>query len=62
MSLWHYGLMAERWAECIHDTPEPPFLEKAMDVRPAQAGVTHPARPQIWEGAGQQGRIEGRRS
>jgi SAM-dependent methyltransferase len=28
--IWHYGLMAERWAACITDTPELPFLEKAI--------------------------------
>lgn len=24
--VWHYGLMAERWGEFLHDTPELPFL------------------------------------
>jgi len=28
--VWHYGLMAERWAESITDTPELPFFEKAI--------------------------------
>ena len=28
--VWHYGLMAERWAESIHETPELPFFEKAI--------------------------------
>ena len=28
--VWHYGLMAERWARSIYDTPELPFLEKAI--------------------------------
>ena len=28
--VWHYGLMAERWAESINDTPELPFFEKAI--------------------------------
>ena len=26
-NVWHYGLMAERWAEFIHDTPELPFYQ-----------------------------------
>ncbi|MFN2169131.1 MAG: hypothetical protein ACK2U9_23095 [Anaerolineae bacterium] len=25
--IWHYGLMAERWAETIKETPELSFLE-----------------------------------
>jgi SAM-dependent methyltransferase len=28
--IWHYGLMAERWAESINDVPELPFFEKAI--------------------------------
>lgn len=28
--VWHYGLMAERWAECITDTPELPFFRQAI--------------------------------
>lgn len=28
--VWHYGLMADRWAEYIHDAPELPFFEKAI--------------------------------
>lgn len=28
--VWHYGLMAERWAEGIQETPELPFFEKAI--------------------------------
>ena len=28
--VWHYGLMAERWAEGINDTPELSFFEKAI--------------------------------
>ena len=28
--VWHYGLMAERWAESINETPELPFFEKAI--------------------------------
>lgn len=28
--VWHYGLMAERWAEYISDAPELPFFEKAI--------------------------------
>lgn len=28
--VWHYGLMAERWAEGINETPELPFFEKAI--------------------------------
>jgi SAM-dependent methyltransferase len=28
--IWHYGLMAERWAEFNHDTPELPFFRKAI--------------------------------
>lgn len=24
--VWHYGLMAERWGEFLHETPELPFL------------------------------------
>lgn len=28
--VWHYGLMAERWAEYIHDAPELPFFEQAI--------------------------------
>lgn len=27
---WHYGLMAERWADGIQETPELPFFEKAI--------------------------------
>lgn len=27
---WHYGLMAERWAETIKETPELPFLKEAI--------------------------------
>lgn len=29
--IWHYGLMAERWAEFLHDTPELDFLKKAIE-------------------------------
>jgi SAM-dependent methyltransferase len=28
--IWHYGLMAERWAEFLHETPEFEFLEAAI--------------------------------
>lgn len=28
--IWHYGLMAERWAGSINDTRELPFFEKAI--------------------------------
>lgn len=28
--VWHYGLMAERWADYIHDAPEVPFFEQAI--------------------------------
>ncbi|MEW5989041.1 MAG: class I SAM-dependent methyltransferase [Chloroflexota bacterium] len=28
--VWHYGLMAERWAEFIHDAPELPFFRQAI--------------------------------
>src|SRR5512139_3061200 len=28
--VWHYGLMAERWAESDDDTPELPFLLKQI--------------------------------
>ena len=28
--VWHYGLMAERWAEGINETPELSFLEKEI--------------------------------
>lgn len=28
--VWHFGLMAERWAETIHDAPEVPFFKKAI--------------------------------
>ena len=28
--VWHYGLMAERWAEFINDTPELPFFRNAI--------------------------------
>ena len=28
--VWHYGLMAERWAESITDAPELPFFKKAI--------------------------------
>ena len=27
--VWHYGLMAERWAEFNNDAPEVPFLGSA---------------------------------
>ena len=26
--VWHYGLMAERWGEHIHDAPELPYFQK----------------------------------
>lgn len=29
--IWHYGLMAERWAEFLHDTPELEFLKQTID-------------------------------
>jgi len=29
--VWHYGLMAERWAEFLHDTPELSFLKAEID-------------------------------
>jgi SAM-dependent methyltransferase len=29
--VWHYGLMAERWAELITETPELDFFRKAID-------------------------------
>lgn len=28
--IWHYGLMAERWAETINETPELSFFEKEI--------------------------------
>jgi SAM-dependent methyltransferase len=28
--VWHYGLMAERWAETINDAPELPFFQQAI--------------------------------
>lgn len=28
--IWHFGLMAERWALGIHETPELPFIEKKI--------------------------------
>lgn len=28
---WHYGLMAERWAEFITETPELPFFKKTIE-------------------------------
>jgi SAM-dependent methyltransferase len=28
--VWHYGLMAERWAETITDAPELPFFQQAI--------------------------------
>jgi len=28
--VWHYGLMAERWAETIDETPELSYIEKAI--------------------------------
>lgn len=28
--IWHYGLMAERWAEFLHETPELPFLKETV--------------------------------
>ena len=28
--VWHYGLMAERWAEFTVDTPELPFFLKQI--------------------------------
>ena len=30
--IWHYGLMAERWAETIHEAPELPFLKTAIEL------------------------------
>lgn len=29
--VWHYGLMAERWAEFEHDAPELPFFQKKIE-------------------------------
>jgi ubiquinone/menaquinone biosynthesis C-methylase UbiE len=29
--IWHYGLMAERWAKCINDTPELDFYKKQIE-------------------------------
>jgi SAM-dependent methyltransferase len=29
--VWHYGLMAERWGEFLHDTPELPFLRQQIE-------------------------------
>lgn len=29
-NIWHYGLMAERWAEFLHETPELEFLQTAV--------------------------------
>ena len=29
--IWHYGLMAERWAEFLHDTPELEFMKQTID-------------------------------
>ena len=29
--VWHYGLMAERWAEVLHDAPELPFFRRAIE-------------------------------
>ena len=28
--VWHYGLMAERWGEFLHEAPELPFFEQAI--------------------------------
>lgn len=28
--VWHYGLMAERWAECVEAAPELPYFEAAI--------------------------------
>jgi SAM-dependent methyltransferase len=28
--VWHYGLMAERWAEFVNEAPELPFLQRAI--------------------------------
>lgn len=28
--VWHFGLMAERWGETIHDAPELPYFEKEI--------------------------------
>ncbi|MGD8865683.1 MAG: class I SAM-dependent methyltransferase [Anaerolineales bacterium] len=28
--IWHYGLMAERWAEFLHETPELEFLKQTI--------------------------------
>lgn len=28
--VWHYGLMAERWAEFIRETPELAFFQQAV--------------------------------
>ena len=29
--VWHYGLMAERWAEFNNDAPEVPFFLKTIE-------------------------------
>jgi SAM-dependent methyltransferase len=29
--VWHYGLMAERWAEFLHETPELEFLKACIE-------------------------------
>jgi SAM-dependent methyltransferase len=29
-TIWHYGLMAERWAEFIHETPQLPFYRREI--------------------------------
>ncbi|MFZ0544975.1 MAG: class I SAM-dependent methyltransferase [Candidatus Promineifilaceae bacterium] len=30
-NVWHYGLMAERWALFEHDTPELPYLQRQIE-------------------------------
>lgn len=30
--VWHYGLMAERWAEFNNDAPEVPFFHNAINA------------------------------
>jgi len=31
INIWHYGLMAERWAKGIHETPELNFFKKQIE-------------------------------
>ena len=42
--VWHYGLMAERWAECITDAPEASYFERAIDTNPLEQSYTRQVR------------------